>query len=93
MAIKLPILLRPLLFAFAIGFAVSVGQYLPTLFAGAGRISTLTTEAVTLSAGSDRRILGVFAITQALLPLIVFATALILPAWFWRRRSALRISA
>lgn len=91
--IKLPILLRPLLFAFAIGFAVSAGQYLPTLFAGAGRVATLTTEAVTLSAGSDRRILGVFALSQALLPLIVFAAALALPAWIWRRRGGLKVAA
>lgn len=93
LAVKLPILLRPLLFAFAIGFAVSAGQYLPTLFAGAGRIATLTTEAVTLSAGSDRRILGVFALAQALLPLVVFAAAVILPAWAWRRRGGLRVPA
>ena len=32
--VKLPMLLRPLLIAAAVGFAVSVGQYLPTLFAG-----------------------------------------------------------
>ena len=55
--------------AFAIGFAVSVGQYLPTLFAGAGRIATLTTEAVTLSSGGDRRVLGVYTFLQAALPL------------------------
>lgn len=92
MAIKLPILLRPLLFAFAIGFAVSAGLYLPTLFAGAGRIATLTTEAVTLSAGSDRRILGVFALSQALLPLLVFGAAILLPAWLWRRRRGMAVS-
>jgi putative thiamine transport system permease protein len=51
--VKLPMLLRPVLVAFAIGFAVSVDQYLATLFAGAGRIATLTTEAVTLSSGGD----------------------------------------
>jgi len=33
-----------LLIAVAVGFAVSVGQYLATLFAGAGRVATLTTE-------------------------------------------------
>ena len=42
----------------AVAFAVSVGQYLPTLFAGNGRVPTLTTEAVTLAAGADRRVIG-----------------------------------
>ena len=42
-------LLRPLLIALAVGFAVSVAQYLPTLFAGGGRFSTLTTEALSLA--------------------------------------------
>lgn len=91
--IKLPLLLRPLLFALAVGFAVSAGQYLPTLFAGAGRIATLTTEAVTLSAGSDRRVLGAFALTQAMLPLLVFAAAIALPALLYRQRRDMQVSA
>lgn len=49
--VRLPVLLAPVLTAGAIGLAVSVAQYLPTLFMGAGRVSTLTTEAVTLSSG------------------------------------------
>ena len=77
--VKLPMLLRPILFAMAVGFAVSVTQYLPTLFAGGGRFVTLTTEAVSLSAGGDRRVMGVFAFLQALLPLLAFAAALALP--------------
>ena len=47
------------------------GQYLPTLFAGAGRVATLTTEAVTLAAGADRRVIGIWALLQAALPLLV----------------------
>ena len=77
--VKLPMLLRPVLFALAVGFAVSVTQYLPTLFAGGGRFVTLTTEAVSLSAGGDRRVMGVYAFLQALLPLLAFAAALALP--------------
>ena len=88
--VKLPMLLRPVLFALAIGFAVSVSQYLPTLFAGGGRFATLTTEAVALAGGADRRVMGVFAFLQALLPLAGFALALALPAWLLRRRRALR---
>jgi putative thiamine transport system permease protein len=77
--VKLPMLLRPVLFAAAIGFAVSVAQYLPTLFAGAGRFATLTTEAVALAGGGDRRVLGVYAFLQTLLPLLAFAVVLAVP--------------
>lgn len=77
--VKLPILLPPLLTACAVAFAVSVGQYLPTLFAGAGRVATLTTEAVTLSAGADRRVIGVWAVLQALLPMAAYLLTALLP--------------
>jgi putative thiamine transport system permease protein len=77
--VKLPILLRPILVAVAIGFSVSVAQYLPTLFAGGGRVATMTTEAVTLASGADRRVVAVLALTQSLVPLAVFAAALLLP--------------
>lgn len=87
--IKLPMLTKPILIATAVGFAVSVGQYLPTLFAGAGRIATLTTEAVTLSSGADRRVLGVYATLQAALPLALYLAALILPGIMFRNRRAL----
>jgi putative thiamine transport system permease protein len=73
--VKLPLLLRPILMSTAIGFAVSVSQYLPTVFAGAGRVATLTTDAVTLSSGADRRVAGVYAALQALLPLLAFLAA------------------
>ncbi|MCH8999933.1 MAG: ABC transporter permease subunit, partial [Proteobacteria bacterium] len=87
--VKLPMLLRPVLFALAVGFAVSVAQYLPTLFAGGGRFATLTTEAVALAGGADRRVMGVYAFLQALLPLVGFTAALALPAWLFRGRRAL----
>lgn len=89
-AVKLPVLLRPLLTAAAIGFAVSVALYLPTLFMGAGRVATLTTEAVTLSSGSDRRVVGVYAVLQATLPFVAYTMAIALPAFMHRNRRALR---
>jgi putative thiamine transport system permease protein len=88
--VKLPILIRPVLVALAIGFAVSVDQYLPTLFAGAGRIATLTTEAVTLSSGADRRVVAVTVALQTVLPLLAYALALAVPALLHRDRLALR---
>jgi putative thiamine transport system permease protein len=89
LAVTLPVLARPLLVAAAVGIAVSIAQYLPTLLAGGGRFATLTTEAVTLSAGGDRRVLGVFAAAQAAIPLLAFGIALLLPALLWRRRAGL----
>jgi putative thiamine transport system permease protein len=89
--IKLPLLLRPVLIAAAIGFAVSVAQYLPTLFAGGGRLSTLTTEAVSLAAGGDRRTVGMFAFTLAVLPLLGFGLAVGAPAWRFRHRRAMQV--
>lgn len=77
--VKLPMLLRPIAIAFAVGFAVSVGEYLPTVFAGAGRLTTLTTEAVALASGGDRRTVGVLVVLQGALPLSLFALAAILP--------------
>ncbi|WP_084327528.1 ABC transporter permease [Salinarimonas rosea] len=86
LAVKLPMLARPIATAFAVGFSVSVALYLPTLFAGAGRIMTLTTEAVTLSSGADRRVVGVTAFAQAALPLLVYAAALAVPGLLAARR-------
>jgi putative thiamine transport system permease protein len=79
--VKLPLLLGPVLIACAVAFAVSVGQYLPTLFAGNGRVATLTTDAVTLAAGADRRVIGAYALLQSLLPLLVYTAAVMIPAW------------
>jgi putative thiamine transport system permease protein len=87
--IKLPILLKPTLIACAVAFAVSVGQYLPTLFAGSGRVATLTTEAVTLASGEDRRVTAVWALLQALLPFIAFAAATAIPRLAHARRRAI----
>ncbi len=88
--IKIAMLLRSILVAFAVGFAVSIALYLPTLFLGAGRIETLTTEALALSSGGDRRVIGIYAFVQALLPFIIFAVATILPLWVYRNRLAMR---
>jgi putative thiamine transport system permease protein len=73
--IKLPLLAAPVAAALAIGFAVSVAQYLPTQFMGAGRLATVTTEAVTLAAGGQRHTAAAFALLQALLPALGFALA------------------
>ena len=77
--VRLPMLLAPVLTAFAVGFAVSVGQYLPTLLVGGGRVQTLTTEAVALAAGGDRRAIGVWSLAQTAAAFAPFWLALALP--------------
>lgn len=88
--LRMPLLLAPVLTAMALGLAVSIGQYLPTQLLGGGRISTVTTEAVALSAAGDRRLIAVWALLQAALPLLGFIVALALPRLLWRNRRAMR---
>lgn len=73
--VKWPLLAAPIASALAIGFAVSVAQYLSTQFIGTGRHPTLTTEAVTLASGGQRALAAAFALLQALLPALGFALA------------------
>lgn len=84
--LRLPLLLTPIAGAVAVGMAVSIGQYLPTLLAGGGRVPTLTTEALALAAGGDRRVIGAYGLAQAMAALAPFALALALPRMVWRNR-------
>jgi putative thiamine transport system permease protein len=84
--LKLPLLISPILIASALGLAISFSQYLPTLLAGAGRINTITTEAVTLANGASRRTSAVYALMQMLLPAIFFILAWLTPKFFIRAR-------
>jgi putative thiamine transport system permease protein len=86
--VKWPLLRPALLAAFAIGFAVSVAQYLPTLYVGAGRFNTVTTEAVNLAAGGQRSLTAAYAWLQWLLPVLVFALAARWSHRRWPRRTA-----
>lgn len=86
MRIRLPLLIRAVLGAWALAMSVSIAQYLPTLLLGGGRFPTLTTELVTSFGGVDRRVIGVLASLQMALPWLAFALALALPAWLYRNR-------
>lgn len=88
--IRLPMLLQPILTAFALGFAISIAQYLPTLLIGAGRQPTVTTEAVALASGGSRRLIGSYALIQTLLPFVVYALTALFLSIMWRNRRALR---
>ena len=78
--VKWPLLRQSLLATFAVGFAVSVAQYLPTLYVGEGRFVTVTTEAVNLASGGQRSLVAAYAWLQWLLPAAMFAAA----AWLGR---------
>jgi putative thiamine transport system permease protein len=83
-------LIRPLLMALAVGFSVSIAQYLPTLWLGAGRTPTLTSEAVALSSGGDTPTLAAQALWQLLLPAMVFSLTALLAWLAGRYRRGLR---
>jgi putative thiamine transport system permease protein len=88
--LRLPMLAGPILTAAAVGMAVSIGQYLPTLLIGGGRVETLTTEAVALSSGGNRRLIGAYAVLQLLLPALAFGLAIAAPLLLWRDRRLMR---
>ncbi len=73
--VKWPMLRAALTASLAVGFAVSVAQYLPTLYLGAGRFNTVSTEAVTLASGGQRSLTAAYAGLQWLLPVLMFALA------------------
>jgi putative thiamine transport system permease protein len=88
--VRLPMLSTPCLTAAAVGMAVSIGQYLATQVLGAGRVATVTTEAVALASGGNCRVIGVWALAQAVLPALGFGVALLAPRLVWRQRRGMR---
>ena len=87
--LKLPLLTRPICAAFALGFSVSLAQYLPTIFIGAGRIETLTTETLTQFAGGDKRLLAVQTLLLLLVALSAYILAQRLPQIIYPNRKAM----
>ncbi len=88
--LTLPSLTRPLLTALAVGFSMSIAQYLPTLWLGAGRIPTLTSQAVALSSGGEAQTLAAQALWQLLLPAVCFTLTALLAWLAGRYRRGLR---
>jgi putative thiamine transport system permease protein len=86
LTVRLPMLLRALLTAAAVGIAVSIGQFLATQLVAGARWPTITTEAVALSSGGNRRTLAIYALLQMLIPLCAFLLATLLPALIFRSR-------
>ena len=71
------------------GICSRIAQYMPTLWLGAGRFPTLTTEAVALSGGGSNGILAP-GLWQLLLPLIIFALTALVAKWVSYVRQGLR---
>lgn len=87
--LKLPLLLRPICAAFALGFSVSLAQYLPTIFIGAGRVETLTTETLSRFAGGDKRLLGAQTLALLAVALIAYSLAQRLPQMVYANRRSM----
>lgn len=83
--LRLPVLGHSFGSALILGVAVSIALYLPSVFAGAGRINTITTEAVTLAASGARGPSAQAALMQMCIPLLVFLVIRLLLRWRFRR--------
>lgn len=86
LTITAPLMSRATLLAFALAFSVSVALYLPTLFAGAGRVSTAATEAAAAAGSGSLRLAAVHAILLAAAPLLAYAIAYGIGTLLFRRR-------
>ena len=87
--IRLPLLSTQLVTAVMLGLAISLSLYLPTQILGAGRIPTLTTEAIALVSSGNRSAIGTWALLQSALPTLCFMLALVLPRLIWSRRKGM----
>ncbi len=70
--VKVHYLLPAICVAMGMGLSVSLSLYLPTQMLSGGRIATITTEAIALTSGGDRRITAIYALLQAAIPLFIF---------------------
>jgi putative thiamine transport system permease protein len=82
--VKAPLLKASLLSAAAVGFAVSMVQFVPSQLISAGRYATLPMEAVTLSSGGNRALTACYALLLALPPMLGFILASRLGRSRWR---------
>ncbi len=85
-AVVVPLLSRSVLLAGAIAFSVSVALYLPTLFAGAGRVATVATEAASAASSGNLRVAAVHGAAQAIAPLIALGVAMLTGQSLFRNR-------
>ncbi|MEX2496289.1 MAG: hypothetical protein WD448_09385 [Woeseia sp.] len=86
MTVTAPLTLRSMLLAMALAFSVSVALYLPTLFAGAGRVATAATEAAASAGSGTLRLAAMHSVWLAVFPLLAFAAAYAASAAVFRHR-------
>ena len=79
--VKIPMIMPTFLLSIAIGMLVSFALYTPVYFIGAGRVTTLTVEALNLSLSGAKRDLGVATIFQIIIPIII----LLLVIWYKKK--------
>ena len=72
--IKIPLVLPSLLTSFAIGMIVSFSLYVPVYFIGAGRVTTLTVEALNLALSGSKQDLGIATFFQIIFPVLLLLT-------------------
>ena len=89
--VTIPLCLRPLLTAFAVGFAVSAAQYLPTLLIGQGRVETLMTLFLNVFAGGNLREIAQTGLLLAIVIALPFGVAQYLPDLLYRHRRGMRV--
>ena len=87
--VRLPLLSSALLTATMLGAAISLSLYLPTQLLGAGRVATITTEALALVTSGERTTIGVWALLQAAVPVCFYSLALALPPVIWSQRKGM----
>jgi putative thiamine transport system permease protein len=80
--VRFRLLLPATFIASAIAFSVSISQYIPTLMLGAGRVTTITTEAVTIGTGSQQDLIALYILLQSSLPFVAFFMAAVLARKF-----------
>lgn len=80
--VRFRLLLPAIFIALAIAFSVSIAQYIPTLMLGAGRVTTITTEAVTIGTGSQQDLIALYILLQSSLPFMAFFIAALLARKF-----------
>ncbi len=83
LGVKAPLMKAALATAAAVGFSVSMVQFVPAQLIAAGRFSTLPMEAVTLASGGARALTAAYALTLAVLPALAFLLVQMLgrPRW------------
>ena len=86
LTVTAPLLSRSVLLAIALAVSISVALYLPTLFAGAGRIATAATEAAAAAGSGNLRMAATHAILLAMIPFATFAAAYLASALLFRHR-------